>query len=229
MGRLATTVFGVALLASCAAYADDDAKLSTSPPPATIKIDIARGDRWIYEIRDDITDELKIVTDYTVTEVTDSEIDTRVRYTNIANNNSETTGVQTFDLNWHTKDNGTVTFRPGLEDVGVPADLHLGKTWSYKYETMRVRPLAHFSFVGKAKVDSWEHVVVGNGLAFDAFKIVYESSVFPVVNNRKFTSRVELWYAPAANRYVKRKYESRMNGKLADASEEILRDYRRRK
>ena len=43
-----------------------------------------------------------------------------------------------------------------------------------------------------------------NGLAYDAFKIVFNSAVTPVVNNRKWEEHVELWYAPAANRYVKR-------------------------
>ena len=229
MGRLVSTAFGVALLASCAAYADEEAKPSDSKPPATTKVEAARGDRWVYEVRDDITDELKVITDFTVTEVTDTEINTRVRYTNVTNNNSEVTAAQTFDLNWHTKDNGTFVFTPGLEDTGIPADLQIGKTWSFNYELTRVSPPVHFKFIGKAKVESWDHVVVANGLAFDAFKIVFQSSVSPVVNNRKYETRVEMWYAPAANRYVKRQYESRMNGKLTDASVETLRDYRRRK
>ena len=92
----------------------------------------------------------------------------------------------------------------------------------------RLSPAAHFKFAGKAKVEFWERVAVGNGLSYDAFKIVFNSAVTPVVNNRKFETHVELWYAPAANRYVKRRYESRQSGKLVEATVETLRDYQRR-
>ena len=210
-----------------AAPAKDAAKDVAPAPPVNPKIDVARGDRWTYEVRDDITDELKTILDFAVTDVTDAEIDTRARFTN-AVTNAETTAVQVFDPRWRLKDNGVNVWRPALEETGIPADIKVGKTWSYSYDSSRVNPPAHFRFAGKAKVLSYEHVAVANGLAFDAFKIVYDFAVTPVVNNRKFEMHVELWYAPEANRYVKRLYESRQNRKLLEASLETLRDYRHR-
>ena len=162
-----------------------------------------------------------------MTDVTDTEIDTRARFTN-PTTNAETNAVQVFDPRWRIKDNGVNVYRPALEETGIPADIKVGKTWSYSYEANRVNPPAHFRFAGKAKVQSYEHVAAANGLAFDAFKIVYDCAVTPVVNNRKFQEHVELWYAPDANRYVKRLFESRQNGKLLEASLETLRDYSRR-
>jgi hypothetical protein len=195
--------------------------------PVHSKIDVARDDRWTYEVRDDITDKLKTVLDFVVTDATDAEIDTRARFTD-AVTNAETTAVQVFDPRWRLKDNGANVYRPGLEETGIPADIKVGRTWSYSYESSRVNPPAHFRFAGKAKVQSYEHVAVANGLAFDAFKIVYDAAATPVVNNRRFEFHVELWYAPDANRYVKRLYVSRQNGKLLEASLETLRDYSRR-
>jgi len=216
-----------AIAGGCAAFADDDTKPSDPNPPVNPKVEVSRGDRWTYEVRDDITDELKTILDFAVTDVTDSEIDTRARYTNTATN-AETNSVQVFDPNWRMKDNGGATFRPGNDQTGIPTDLQVGKTWPFHFDMVRINPPANFRFVGKATVESWERVAVANGLAYDAFKVVYNSAVSPVVNNRKWEEHVELWYAPSANRYVKRRYESRQNGKLFEATVETLREYQRR-
>jgi len=222
-------VFGAAftLVSGLTAFADDNGKPSDPNPPANPKVEVSRGDRWTYEVRDDITDELKTILDFAVTDVTDSEIDTRLRFTNAATN-AETTGVQVFDPFWRIKDNGANIYRPSGDETGITQDLQVGKTWSYGYESSRINPPATFKWAGKANVEAWEHVTVANGLAYDAFKIVFNASVTPVVNNRKFQMHVVLWYAPAANRYVKRIFETRQNGKLLEASVETLRDYHRR-
>ena len=75
-----------AVVGGCAALAADDTKPNDPNPPANPKIEVSRGDRWTYELRDDITDELKTILDVAVTDVTDSEIDTRVRFTNASTN-----------------------------------------------------------------------------------------------------------------------------------------------
>jgi hypothetical protein len=224
--RLATAVAFV-LAGGCAALADDDTKPNDPNPPASVKIEVARGDRWTYEVRDDVTDELKTILDVAVTDVSDSEIDTRVRFTN-ASTNAESTAVQVFDPRWRLKDNGAAIYRPALDHFGIPADIQVGKTWSYNFEMSRINPPGNFKFAGKAKVESWERVSVRNGLAYDAFKIVFNSAATPVVNNRKLEEHIVQWYAPAANRYVKLVYESRQNGKLLEATVQTLRDYRRR-
>jgi len=216
-----------ALASGCAAIAADDTKPSDPNPPVNPKIELARGDQWTYEVKDDITDELRVILNLAVTDVTDSEIDVRARYTVVATN-VETTGVQVFDQNWRQKENGVTICRPACPETGIPADIEVGKAWSYSFESSKITAPANFKFAGKAKVVSWERVAVANGLSFDAFKLVFDSAVTPVVNNRKWEQHVELWYAPAANRYVKRRLETRQNGKLVEATVETLRDYHRR-
>jgi hypothetical protein len=77
------------------ARASDDPKPADGPPPASVKVDVARGDQWIYEQRDGLTDELKFVVSYVVTDVSDSEIDSRVRFKN-PTANTENTSLQTW-------------------------------------------------------------------------------------------------------------------------------------
>ena len=225
-GRMAmVAVFAFA--GGCAAFAADDTKPNDPTPPANPKIEVARGDRWIYEVRDDITNEIKTINDIAVTDVSDSEIDTRVRFINAATN-AETHSVQVYDHDWRLKDNGVFINRPGIEETSIPTEIQVGKTWSYGYEMSRITPPARIKYAGKAKVESWERIASTNGVSYDAFKIVYNSAQTPIVNNRKYETHVELWYAPAINRFVKRVFESRQNGKLSEATVETLRDYRRR-
>ncbi|THD41974.1 MAG: hypothetical protein E7774_16945 [Bradyrhizobium sp.] len=228
MVRLANLAMATAfvLAGQCAVFADD-AKTGDPNPPDTVKVDVLRGDRWIYELRDDITNELKSIVDVAVTDVTDSEIDTRVRFTN-ATTNAESNVVQVFDPRWRLKENGNFTYRPADDETGIPADLQVGKTWTYRFELLRANPVGTFNYAGKAKVEAWEHVAVANGLSYDAFKIVLGSALTPVVNNRKLEAKVVLWYAPAVNRIVKSTFESRTNGKLLEATDLTLRDYQRR-
>jgi hypothetical protein len=229
MPKFGCWVASAALVVSMAfaAGAEDAPKPSDSAPPTSVKVEVARGDRWTYEIHDDITDELRSIADFAVTDATNTEIDTRVRFTN-ATTNAESTSVQVFDANWRLKDNGVLIYRPALDDTGIPADIQIGKTWTYNYEMSRINPPSHFKFIGKAKVEAWERVALLNGLSYEAFKIDFNETVTPVVNNRKWETHVVLWYAPAANRYVKRVYELRQNGKLSESMVETLRNYSRR-
>ena len=43
-----------ALASGCAALAADDTKPSDPNPPVNPKIELARGDQWTYEVKDDI-------------------------------------------------------------------------------------------------------------------------------------------------------------------------------
>jgi hypothetical protein len=45
---------------------------------------------------------------------------------------------------------------------------------------------------------------------------------------RKTDTTVVEWYAPSVNRYVKRTYDSRQNGKAFDSYQEVLTNYSRR-
>jgi hypothetical protein len=226
LARLAAAVL-FAFASGCAALADDAAMPNDPNPPVNPKVDVARGDQWTYELRDDISGELKLVVNLAVTDVADSEISARVRYTNVATN-GEANAVQVFDRNWRQKDNGLTICRPACPGTGIPDNIAVGQTWAFSFESSKINAPATLMFAGEAKVASWERVTVANGLAFDAFKLVFDSAVTPVVNNQKVEQHDELWYAPAANRYVKRRYETRLNGKLVEATLETLRDYRRR-
>jgi hypothetical protein len=180
------------------------------------------GDRWTYEIRDDISGDVKSTITNTVTDVTASEISTRLAQ--LGNSNS---GYQTFDRSWNMMDNGTWRYTPN-DGTGIRAPLTVGKTWSFK--STDVNSTAGFSVkrTGTSKVVGQESVTTRAG-TFDTFKI--ETS-YQMQNandpTKKYQVTQQTWYAPAINHWVKRAYASRSDGRARDKSTIELVEYGRR-
>jgi len=214
-----------ALCIACgAALAAEDQKADSDTPPSGFKVDVMRGDQWSYEQRDGITDELKFIVSFTVTDVSDGEIDTRAKFRNVSSN-AENSFLQTFDRAWRSKDTGNNVYHPAQDDGGVPDALAVGKSWKFTYEQARTNPVSSFKWIGNGKVEGWEKVTLPSGQSFNAFKIRFHEQVMPVMNNRKFENDDVEWYAPEINRYVKIVYEQRQNGKLSDSIIQYLKEY----
>ena len=218
---VASAIF-FASFASASAFADDAAKTEPSAAPVNPAIQVSPGDSWTYEVRDDVTGDLLSTATFVATKVTADGIETRVdREQRITN--AKTTTTEIFDTRWRLKDNGNVVFRPYSDNSGAPADLQVGKSWSFKYQSLRKGAALTEQFTGAGKVEAWERVTLPNGSAYDAFKIDVTLSAS---SGRKREAHSTTWFSPAVNRVIKRIDESRENGKLRDATEQILREYK---
>jgi len=222
----AASAFALVFVAATtvAAVADDAAKSDQTAPPVSPAIQVSPGDSWTYDIRDDITGEVRGTVTFEVAKVTEAEIETRVAKKKQLLH-TETTSKEIFDSHWRMKDNGKVVFRPALETTGVPDDLAVGKSWSFKHQASPKGSAVTREFAGVGKVEAWEHVTLPNGSGYDAFKI--DVTAAAAIGNRKQEQHSIMWFAPAVNRLVKRKDESRANGILRDATEQTLREYKR--
>lgn len=206
------------------ALADDATKPASSPAPSETVVNVNPGDSWEYEIRDGLTGQLKTTMYLTVTEVTANEIDVRHRWT-MAKTQQESSALVTFDRNWRMKEDGARRFAPPNDATGIPDGLAVNKSWNYTRKTTNLSPPADVKFTGSGKVAAWEEVTLPNGASYDAYRIEITEAATPVVNNRKFEDKIVEWYAPSVNRYVKRTWESRQNGKLVDEGLELLTIY----
>ncbi len=216
----------IVLIASAAAtaVADDAVKVDQPAAPTNLAIQVSRGDVWTYDVRDDIVDEAKGTIAFEVTKVTDGAIETRTVQHKQATN-AETTNADIFDSRWRLKDNSKFVYQPHSDDSGVPEDLQVGKSWSFKFESVRKGAAQTREFAGVGKVEAWERVTLPNGSAYDAFKIDVRFATF-TANDRKRETHTVMWFAPAVNRVVKRIDEIRVNGKLEDSTEQTLREYK---
>lgn len=123
------------------------------------------------------------------------------------------------------KEDGARRFAPPNDATGIPDGLAVNKSWNYTRKTTNLSPPADVKFTGSGKVAAWEEVTLPNGASYDAYRIEITEAATPVVNNRKFEDKIVEWYAPSVNRYVKRTWESRQNGKLVDEGLELLTIY----
>jgi hypothetical protein len=84
--------------------------------------DLQVGDHWTYEVRDDVSGDIKSTLTNTVTDVSASQINIRLGKLGTGN-----TGYQTYDL----MDNGAWHNRPN-DGTGIQLPLAVGKSWSFR-------------------------------------------------------------------------------------------------
>jgi hypothetical protein len=198
------------------------AKTDLPAAPANPSIQIARGDSWTYEIRDDVTGDVRGTISFEVTKVSETEIETRVSQQKQFSK-SPLIATAIFDARWRMKDNGKFAYHPYLDSTGIPTDLQVGKTWTFNYQALRKGSALTREFAGVGKVEAWERIALPGGASYDAFKI---DVTFATKSARKQETHSIMWFAPAVNRLVKRVDESRDNGKLRDATEQTLVTYK---
>ena len=180
------------------------------------------GDHWTYELRDDITGDVKSTITNTVTDVSSSEIGTRVGL--LGNSNS---GYQTFDHSWNMISNGIWRYTPN-DGTGIKPPLAAGKTWAFKSTDFNSTAGASWKRSGKSKVLGQESLTTRAG-TFDTFKI---ETTIQVQNANDPTRKVQVeqqtWYAPAIDHWIKRTAVSRSDGRVRDKSTTELVEYGRR-
>jgi hypothetical protein len=179
------------------------------------------GDRWVYEVKDEITGDLKRTTTVVVLDVSEKEINTRMSVRGAARP-FETV----FDRNWNRIDDGIWKFRPS-DGAGVQTPLQVGKEWRFENKSTHANGTA-LSTTGQSKVVGEEKVTTSAG-TFDTFKI--ETRMRHVNANdqtKASTVNATLWYAPTVNRWVRRTNETRIEGRVRDSHTEELVDYSRK-
>jgi len=193
-----------------------------SPGSAEPMEDAQPGDHWTYELRDDITGDLKSTITNTVTDVSASEVSTRIGQ--LGNSNA---GYQTFDRSRNLMNNGIWRHTPN-DGTGIRPPLAVGKAWSFKSADFNSTAGTSWKRSGTAKMVAQESVTTRAG-TFDTFKI--ETS-FQIQNANDPTKKIQAvqqsWYAPAIDHWVKRAFVSRSDGRVRDKTTIELVEYGRR-
>lgn len=221
-----------ATVAVCLLYAANSGALAQPAPPAgaapaangsEASMDPPMpGDHWTYQIKDEITGELKRTNTLTVTDVTPTEVAVRVETLG-----SGTFGEYIYDHSWNLINSPLWKYSPN-DGAGVKLPLAVGSSWKFQDSQINTQHGASFKSSGSSKVVAQESITTGAG-TFDTFKI--ETTV--TVRNandptKKGETLVTAWYAPAANHVVKTVSKVSANGHVdQDISTELV-DYGRR-
>jgi hypothetical protein len=211
-----TIRYGIAICALVVLSWSPDCGAQTADPGP-----IRAGDRWSYDVKDALTGDLRHAVTVVVVDINDKEITTRAT---IRGKDRPQTAV--FDLDWGRIDDGAWKLSPS--GIGIKKPLQVGKAWRSDANAMNLQSGVPFRASGAAKVVREEKVTTPAG-TFDTYQVDAEVRL---VNSRDQTKSSTwsfvYWYAPAVNRWVKRKTEARYEGRLRDSYVEELTEYSRR-
>jgi hypothetical protein len=210
----------------------------SEPPPqdqhapdiktAVDKIDVKPGDRWTYQVIDDVTGDTKSTTVHTVTEIRNNTFTVQSIFTPYGQSVSTTT-LQVFDDQWNLLEDPLWTRHPADPSTGIKLPLKVGAEWKTKFiSTRKTPPEAHLSGEAISKVLAYEPVTLRFN-TYDAFKIeVIEALTNSAAPSSNVTIKSTMWFAPSVSRYVKRITEARINDRLQSRNIELLTAYTRR-
>jgi hypothetical protein len=180
------------------------------------------GDRWTYDVKDDLTGDLRYAMTVVVGEINDKEITTRVSF----RGKDRRPQTMAYDLDWGRIDDGGWKLRPS--GIGIKKPLQVGKEWRSDSNAVNLQSGAILRATGAAKVADREQVTTPAG-KFDTFRV--NQTVRMINTNDQTISQTwdfVLWYAPAINRWVRRKAEWRSEGRVRDSYSEELTEYSRK-
>ena len=122
------------------------------------------GDHWTYELRDDVSGDLKSTITHTITDITPAEISVRLAVLGRPNG-----AYHTYDRAWDLINNGTWRSTPN-DGTGIRAPLAVGKAWSFKSTHSNTSSGVSLKTSGTSKVTAKETLTTRAG-TFETFKI----------------------------------------------------------
>lgn len=179
------------------------------------------GDRWSYDVKDDRTGDLRQAITVVVTDINDKEITTHVTV-----RGKDRPNTVIYALDWGRIDDGRWRNRPA--GIGIKTPLQVGKEWRSDTNGQSLESSVVMRSTGVAKVAAQESVTTPAG-TFDTFRVEANIRQINSTDQTKSSSVLETsWYAPAVNRWVKRKTEIKFEGRVREARTEELTDYSRK-
>lgn len=201
------------LLALSMPIAGAEATTSTEHP------NVHQGDRWIYELTDDITGEKKDEITLVVTEMNDTQIFVRA-----TKKDKPGTLFSVFDKNWNLLNDDNWRKTPN-DASGVRFPLAVGQEWRDKIVAQNLKTGTNFNDLTTSKIVGEEKITTKAG-TFDAFKTVMQVVRVPIADPSRHTEfTLTIWYAPAVNRYIKRSSVVKQGGHLRDSTTAELVKY----
>jgi hypothetical protein len=195
------------------------------PPKAVVAMEEPRpGDRWVYEIRDEITGGITATRENVVTEVTPTTISVRGKKLG-ANNNED--GFVVYDRSWNVVEAAPWRYSPH-DGSGIQSPLAVGRTWPVQTNNINSANGNVWKRSGTSKVIGQESITTKAG-TFDTFKI---ETTFTGTNINNPTLKNEVtsltWYAPAIDHWVRRTFVSKANKHLQISNVIELIEYGRK-
>jgi hypothetical protein len=180
------------------------------------------GDRWVYEVTDEVTGDIKQTMTVVVLDVSEKEINTRVSTRGAAGPRQIV-----FDRGWSRIDDSSWKYTPS-DGTGIKMPLQVGQDWRFDSRATNFHNGTAMSVNGQSKVVGKERLTTSAG-TFDTFKIETTARQINANDQTKGSTLIStLWYAPTVNRWVRKTYKLQVEGRLRESQTEELTDYSRK-
>jgi hypothetical protein len=190
------------------------------------KVDVARGDEWIYETRDSLTGDALSEVDVVVVDADADKIDVRMRVTS-PKSGMVRVAAATFDGFWRKLPDAISPGAGAQDSWGVKPNLKAGDSWNYSFERPLLAGPVSMRWIGHGEALAADPVDLPDGQTAQALKIEFFER--PSVARYNLELHVVEWFAPDMNRYVRRDVETRWNGQVTDSTTDVLQDYIKRR
>lgn len=175
------------------------------------------GDRWQYRVIDGFTNETTLEFSQRVVDLNDREIVVQFQ-----GNNAPGKRLLYFTRDWNQVDNGSTKFDPFRPEFKFPMDV--GMSWKQEYRSRNSRGQASTSYA-YIKVSAFEKVTTPAGV-FDAYRIETDVESRGADANAIISkARIITWYAPAAQKHVRREAVMSADGRTREKTIDELVEY----
>jgi len=202
------------------------ASAQNDPPPAVavpVANSAAPGDHWSYEVKDEISGEIKETRTFTVTDISKNEIAVR----GDSNRRTDFSDV-IYDQSWNVVRGPIFKFSPN-DGSGIKIPLTLDSQWKSSINATNINNGQVWKRTNISKVTGQEKVTTKAG-TFDAFVIETNTVIKNVVDptlGQEVTFHT--WYSPDVNHWIKRAFVVRQNGRVFQSETMELTAYGRKK
>ena len=195
---------------------------TNSPATNASAPQVAPGDHWAYEVRDEITGAVKFTRTDVVTDVSNNQV--AVRFETSAGGSS----VIFYDRSWNVLHDEPFRYSPN-DGTGVQFPLALGAQWKFAIDAINSRNGLTFRRTGVSRVTGQESITTKAG-TFETFVIetnfTGKNVQDPTLINQTST---RTWFSPDVNHWVKRTLLLRRRGQVVQNDTVELTDYGHKK
>jgi hypothetical protein len=184
---------------------------------------VTPGDRWTYEVKDEIAGAVKLTRTSMVTDISKAGITVRFDVAQTGRS-----GTILYDPSWNVLSDNSFKYTPN-DGLGFQLPLTPNAQWKFAAEVVNSQNGAIFKRSGSSRVVGQERVTTKAG-TFETF-VVETHYVSRNINNptqtRDFTMRS--WFSPEINHWVRRNTVARQDGLLFRNDTIELTEFNRRK
>jgi hypothetical protein len=206
-----------------------------TPAPTSVSVDVKVGDRWDYAYHSNLDNGSSGTTSYVVLDVSAGKIEAESR-THRSNGGRDAVRDFVYDRSWRMIEAPAGKYLEA-DAVSEPfPSVAVGKEWTSNLLWQPTNSSLGLKWTEHRRVAAWESVTLENGQTYEAFRISVRLESTPLegtgiqvvtagFTTQKLVDRIVEWYAPAANRYVKRTFESSRDGTVVESFREELTNY----